>query len=83
METKKSLEETMTEALEQGEMRRKDPEQSAVERLLPRYEIRVKAAKDPIVEETGIYRGMAEEVDDRYETYLDSIPKDPDRNPRA
>jgi len=38
----------------------------AVKRLAPRWEIRVQAQLDPVVEETKAYRAMAREVDDRY-----------------
>ncbi|RKP48780.1 hypothetical protein D7Z26_20600 [Cohnella endophytica] len=41
-------------------------EEEAVKRLLPKWEIRVQTKKDPIVEETKLYRSMADEVDGRY-----------------
>lgn len=50
------------------------PEQSAEEaeaeatrRLPPRWEVRVQAKFDPVVEETKAYRSIAKEVDGRYE----------------
>jgi hypothetical protein len=59
--------------LTEGEMKRVDPEQAALEKLIPPHEIRVRAGLDPIVEETKRYREMAEEVTDRYDEYLNRV----------
>lgn len=45
----------------------KDAEDEAVKRLPPRWEIRVQAQRDPIVEETKLFRSIADEVDGRYD----------------
>nr|WP_255807619.1 hypothetical protein [Cohnella mopanensis] len=42
-------------------------EAEATRRLPPRWEIRVQAKLDPVVEETKAYRAIAQEVDGRYE----------------
>ena len=39
----------------------------AAKRLPPKWEIRIQANVDPIVEETIAYRSMAREVDGRYD----------------
>jgi hypothetical protein len=45
--------------------------------ISPKYEIRIQTEHDPIVEETKLYRGMAEEVDDRYDSYMKRVrPKE-------
>lgn len=67
-----SLEKAMAETLEYGLMRRKDPDREAVQRLNPRYIVRIKAERDPILEETDLYREIAREVDDRYDDYLEA-----------
>jgi hypothetical protein len=41
--------------------------EEAVKRLLPRWEIRIQAEWDPVVEETKAYRAIASEVDGRYD----------------
>jgi uncharacterized protein (DUF2344 family) len=72
---KEKLEKELSDALTEGEMKRIDPAQGAREQLNPRYEIRIRAEKDPIVEETRKIREMAEEVDDRYDDYLSRAEK--------
>ncbi|TVY03210.1 hypothetical protein [Cohnella terricola] len=44
-----------------------EAEAKAAKQLLPRWEIRIQAKLDPVVEETRAYRALAREVDDRYE----------------
>ncbi|XID90550.1 hypothetical protein ACF3MZ_18635 [Paenibacillaceae bacterium WGS1546] len=44
-----------------------EAEAQAAKRLLPRWEIRIQAELDPVVEETRSYRAMAQEVDGRYD----------------
>ncbi len=44
-----------------------DAEVQAVKRLPPRWEIRIQAERDPVVEETKAYRAIAREVDGRYD----------------
>lgn len=74
MMNNEELEKEMSQALTEGEMKRVDPEKAARKKLSPRYEIRVQAKLDPIVEETGRFRKIAKEVDDRYDRYLARIP---------
>jgi hypothetical protein len=42
--------------------------EEAVKQLLPRWEIRIQAEWDPVIEETKAYRAIASEVDGRYDT---------------
>lgn len=81
-EPKKQLEKHMTEALEQGEMQAEAPEEAAVRRLIPPYEIRSRAELDPIVEETKKIRRLAKEPDDRYGRYMSekATTRDEDRS---
>lgn len=64
------LEEELSELLTEGELKDEDRERKEREQISPRYEIRIQTALDPIVEETRLYRQMAEEIDDRYDDYL-------------
>lgn len=64
------LEEELSELLTEGELKDEDRERKEREQISPRYEIRIQTALDPIVEETRLYREMAEEIDDRYDDYL-------------
>ncbi|WP_313731541.1 hypothetical protein [Cohnella nanjingensis] len=56
----------LVRALSEGEVDAKDPAEEAVDRLRPRWEIRIQTERDPVAEETAAYRKMAKEVDDRY-----------------
>lgn len=76
------LEEELSELLTAGEMKDDDRERKERELISPRYEIRTQTQLDPIVEETRLYREMAEEIDDRYDDYMQKAqprtPKEPD-----
>ncbi|GGO08963.1 hypothetical protein [Saccharibacillus kuerlensis] len=64
------LEEELSELLTEGELKDENRERRTREQISPRYEIRIQTTLDPIVEETRLYRQMAEEIDDRYDDYL-------------
>ncbi|MDF2661395.1 MAG: hypothetical protein K0Q94_4186 [Paenibacillus sp.] len=64
------LEQNLADALTEGEMEETTPDEAAVRRLSPRYEVRVQMERDPIVEETLLFRRMAKEVDNRYDKYM-------------
>lgn len=70
MSDRERLEQEMAEKLAEGAMEHLDPKRTAVERLNPRYEIRVRTERDPIVEETLKVRQTAKEVDDRYDRFV-------------
>lgn len=57
----------LAEQLIQGEQSGADPNEEAVRRLSPRWEIRIRTEYDPVAEETARYRQIASEVDDRYD----------------
>jgi hypothetical protein len=59
------LEKTLTV----GEMASSDPERAAVELLPPKYEVRIRAERDPVAEETVEIRKTVKEVDGRYDAY--------------
>jgi hypothetical protein len=71
-----SMEQTVADTLEHGEMKRTDPHMAAVKRLSPRTIIRIKSEKDPILLETDLYRSMADEVDGRYDAYVEAARQD-------
>nr|WP_245347441.1 hypothetical protein [Cohnella lubricantis] len=45
----------------------RDPAEEAVAQLPPRWEVRIQTTRDPVAEETALYRKMAKEVDGRYD----------------
>lgn len=77
------LERQLSEMLTEGEMEeRQNRTEQERELISPRYEIRIQTELDPIVEETLKYRSMAQELDDRYDRYLDRAnPGKPSEKP--
>ncbi|WP_438448372.1 hypothetical protein [Gorillibacterium sp. sgz5001074] len=75
-----SLEQAVAEQLEFGHMEAKDPEEEAARRVSPPYVVRIRTERDPILEETAVYRNMAEEVDDRYDAYLKAAGRKPEEH---
>lgn len=67
------FEDDLAHALTEGDMQAEEPDDAALRRLGERYEIRIQAEQDPIVEETRLYRRIASEVDSRYDDYLKRI----------
>jgi len=61
---------------EQAEDSAEEAEAKAAKKLPPRWEIRIQAKHDPVVEETKAYRSIAQEVDDRYENIKVDSSKD-------
>ncbi|MBB3113560.1 hypothetical protein FHS18_005672 [Paenibacillus phyllosphaerae] len=65
------LEQELAEQLEHGPMKDgTDQAELTKDKLSPKYEVRIQADYDPIVEETAKFREMAKEVDDRYDGYM-------------
>jgi hypothetical protein len=60
-------EELLVRRLSEGQLEDNSPEVKAVKALPPRWEIRIQTERDPIAEETKVYRAIAREVDDRYD----------------
>ncbi|MCQ4087303.1 hypothetical protein [Saccharibacillus sp. JS10] len=76
------LEEELSELLTEGELKKEDQKRKEREQISPKYEIRIQTTLDPIVEETKLYRLMAEEIDDRYDEYLQKTRSDiPEKKP--
>ncbi|MBN6189144.1 hypothetical protein JQN58_20025 [Aneurinibacillus sp. BA2021] len=71
MDQREKLEQEMAHLLTEGDMDSEDPKTGAVKRLPARYEVRVQTVTDPIAEETKIYRSLAEELDGRYDKYVE------------
>lgn len=67
---KEHVEERLSELLTEGDMRQNEPRAEAQKRLSPRYEIRIESEVEPVVEETIRYRAIAEEIDERYDTFI-------------
>lgn len=63
----KEAEELLAKRLTEGEQQVDAPEAEAARAVSPRWEIRVQAERDPVAEETKIYRTLASEVDGRYD----------------
>lgn len=74
-ENDKKVEQRISELLASDEQDRANVEDEALNKLLPRYEIRIQAQFDPVAEETKQYRTMAKEIDDRYSEY-DEVNED-------
>ncbi|TBL80350.1 hypothetical protein [Paenibacillus thalictri] len=70
MERNEQLEQQLAQELMNGESGEVDAQRLASGRLAHKYEVRVQATVDPIVEETRIVRNYVREVDDRYDEYL-------------
>lgn len=70
MDKKKKLEEEVAHLLTEGKMEARDPKKEAVDRLPAKYEVRIQTTQDLVVEETKLYRQLAEEIDDRYDKYM-------------
>ncbi|MBB6637996.1 hypothetical protein [Cohnella thailandensis] len=65
--TKAELE--LARRLTEGDMESGDPEEEAVTKLSPKWEVRIQSERDPVAEETALYRRMAKEADGRYGSY--------------
>lgn len=78
MKDKEQLEREMVRSLTDGDMEGNNPVETAPKRLAPPYEIRIRAEKDPIAEETKLVRQKAREVDNRYDRYArcDKVPEE-------
>ncbi|WP_166242746.1 hypothetical protein [Paenibacillus turpanensis] len=69
------LERRMSEVLTEGEMEKADPSEAARRKLPHPPEIRIQAKFDPVAEETKRFREIAEEVDGRYDKYVNRQPQ--------
>jgi len=77
MSDDKHLERELNELLTEGEpLTEEERREEGRRRLSPRYEVRIQAQLDPIVEETIQYRKIAKELDDRYDNYLKKTKSD-------
>ncbi|AWB46791.1 hypothetical protein DCC85_03410 [Paenibacillus sp. CAA11] len=72
----KELERQLSELLTDGELNEENRQEEGRKRLSPKYEIRIQTELDPIVTETRKYRSMAKEIDNRYDKYMDRLPKE-------
>lgn len=65
-----SMEQELAKQLREGPMALSDKEKRAKASPSPAYEVRIQTVRDPIVEETRRFRQLAQEIDDRYDRYL-------------
>lgn len=72
-EIERTLQKLLDEGIEQEQVEKM--EQQIRARLAPRYEIRQTAVLDPIVEETKQIRQHVEEIDERYDKYMEQAEK--------
>ncbi|MCQ6560094.1 hypothetical protein [Paenibacillus mendelii] len=82
-DAKKRLEEMereLVERLTSDELDVVERKRKVKAKLSPKYEIRIQTKHDPIVEETKLYREMAEEVDNRYERYINRTESERDKS---
>lgn len=70
IDDQQSVERVLSEQLTEGHWNAEDVTDAARAHLSPKYEIRIQAKLDPIVEQTKHYRSIAQEIDDRYDTYM-------------
>lgn len=75
MDDNDDLERKLSELLQDGEMEQGDRKAKEIRQIPPKYEIRIQTTLDPIVEETLRYRKIANELDDRYDKYLERSGK--------
>lgn len=65
------VEEALERTLTTGKADQPTPEEGARATFNTRYEIRIRAEKDPIREETLLIRRMAKEPDGKYDRYAE------------
>lgn len=75
MDKQKKIEQEVKSVLIEGDMKVEKPDVAALDHLKPKYEVRVQTMMDPIVEETQKVREYAEEVDARYDNYMEKVKK--------
>lgn len=63
------LEQEILDRLESGKMESEDDRSRALDALSPRYEVRIRAEKDPIAEETESVEQYVQEENPRYLAY--------------
>lgn len=67
---KKRLETGLIYLLREGKQIKAEPQEEALKNLIPPYESRVQAEKDPIKEETKIVQKYIKETNKKYLDYL-------------
>jgi hypothetical protein len=65
------LERKLSELLQDGEIEPGDRTAKEIRQISPKYEIRIQTTLDPIVEETRRYRKIGQELDGRYDKYME------------
>jgi hypothetical protein len=76
------LERVLGESIQEGgerEPSKKELTERARERISAPYVYRITADRDPVAEETKLFRRMAKEVDDRYDRWGETEEKSKDK----
>jgi len=63
-------EQLLADRLTDGPIEESDRAERVRASLPPKYEVRIRTEHDPVVEETKRYRGMAREIDGRYDRFM-------------
>lgn len=69
---KKKIEEDLHSLLTEGDLEQQNIGEKVINNLIPRHEIRVRAEKDPIKEETELVQKTVVETNERYLKYVDN-----------
>jgi hypothetical protein len=75
---RKKLESDLNDLLTEGKLRSQAPDEEAVTQLIPKYELRIQAIKDPIKQETEIIQRYVKETNEKYLRYVEDTPKKTD-----
>jgi hypothetical protein len=75
---RKKLENDLNDLLTEGRLRSQEPDEEAINQLIPKYEMRTQASKDPIKIETEIVQKYVKETSDRYLRYTEKRTNETD-----
>lgn len=68
---RKKVESDLNDLLTAGRLRSQEPDEEAINQLVPKYEMRTQTSKDPIKLETEIVQKYVKETKDRYLRYTE------------
>lgn len=67
---REQLERELAERLTDGQLTDEERAKRVKAKLSPKYEVRIQAELEPVVEETIRYRQLAKELDERYDRFV-------------
>jgi hypothetical protein len=68
---RRRVESDLNDLLKEGKLDTQKPDEEAVNQLIPKYEMRIQAIKDPIKEETEMVQKYVKETNERYLRYVE------------